>query len=65
MKAINKAKLIYLGRFNETDLKQKRDREAIAAGKQEHPTHKYIYAEDVKRRGVVVALDVYLSPEYV
>lgn len=57
--------MIYVGRFSESDIVAKKDREAINAKRELCPDFRYIYAKDVKRGRKVVALDVYLSTEYV
>lgn len=53
--------MVYVGRFNEQDLIERRDKEAIDNKKKMLPTFRFIYCEDVKKRGKIVALDVWLS----
>lgn len=65
MSKIDTSRMAYVGRFTEQDLKERKDREAINAKKVMLPTFKYIYCEDVKKRGKVIALDVYLSPYFI
>lgn len=53
--------MAYVGRFNEQDLMERKDKEAIDVKKEMLPAFRFIYCEDVKKRGQIVALDVWLS----
>lgn len=57
--------MIYVGRFNEADLIAHKDRAAINAKRELAPAYKYIYSKEVKKGRKIVALDVWLSTEYV
>lgn len=65
MKKIDTSLMAYVGRFTEQDLKERKDREAINANKSMLPAFKYIYTEDVKKGGEIIALDVYLSDKFI
>lgn len=51
--------MIYVGRFNEQDLKDGKDKDAIKEKKQFMPDSQ-IHCKDVMKRGKTVALDVWL-----
>lgn len=55
----------YVGRFTEADIIAKRDKIAIAKSKEILPAFRYIYSKYVKKGHKIVALDVWLSREYV
>lgn len=53
--------MAYVGRFTEQDLMNRKDKKAIADKKKMAPAFRFIYCEDVKKKGKIIALDVWLS----
>ena len=54
----------YLGRYTREELIAKKDKEDIKTSIEIAPEFKYVYCEEVKKNGKVVALDIYLSCDY-
>lgn len=54
----------YLGRYTREDLINKKDKNDIAESMEILPNFKYVYCEEIKKNGKVVALDIYLCTEY-
>ena len=61
---INTPKGIFVGAFNEDDLRAGRDKAAVSEAKQQFTDHKYTATELVTKRGKITAIRIYITTKY-
>lgn len=61
---INTPKGIFVGSFDENDIKAGRDKAAVSEAKHQFQDHKYTATEFVTKRGKITAIRIYITTKY-
>lgn len=64
-KNVDTSNMIFVGRFNEEEIRAKKDKEKVNQMKDVMPFLKYVHSEFVYKGKNIVGLDVWLSETYV
>lgn len=62
-KKIDTSTMVYIGRFNEDEVRSKKDKEAVKKAKELAPAFKYTHTEFVFKGKKIVGLDVWLTTQ--